>query len=383
MWGRLLAAENAKQKESPRPLTLALSPEGRGDSISRFPLNVPCSLNKASCPVKVVQIQRRPVPTQFSVEGYFDRVRVCLASSVRMQLHVVPCFSRGLWGRIRNCVSAWKNQADVNHVTGDIHYVTFLLPRRRTILTVLDCQVLARLSGWRRFVVKLLWFTLPVRCVTRITVISEETRQQLLREVRFPADRVHVIPVSVSQLYVPAPKNFTAECPRILQVGTKANKNVHRLVRALEGMACQLDIVGPIDKSLAKLMQETGVQYQAYGRLSDEQLVQRYREADVISFVSTYEGFGMPIVEAQCVERVCVTSNCSSMPEVAGQGACLVDPFDVASIRAGFQRVIADADYRRDLIEAGRVNRLRFDGQQIADEFLRIYRLVYDESRTG
>jgi glycosyltransferase involved in cell wall biosynthesis len=331
--------------------------------------------------VKVVHIQRRPVPTQFSVEGYFERVRECLHATNPIRRFEVPCFSRGVLGRIRNCLAARKNQVDVNHVTGDIHYVACLLPRRKTVLTVLDCQILTRLTGWRRALVKLLWYTLPIRSVSRITVISEETKRQLLKEVAFPADRVHVIPVSVSERFRPSPKAFDHQSPRILQVGTKANKNVVRLVQALKGIPCTLDIVGPIDESLAKLLQETGVHYQSYGRLSDDELVQRYREADVISFVSTYEGFGMPIVEAQCVERVCVTSNCSSMPEVAGDGACLVDPLDVASIRAGFQRVIADEDYRETLIEAGRVNRLRFNSQKIADDFLEIYQSVHHESR--
>ncbi len=330
--------------------------------------------------MKVVHIQRRPVPTQFSVEGYFERVRDCLHTTNPIRHFEVPCFSRGILGRIRNCLSARKNQADVNHVTGDIHYVACLLPRRKTVLTVLDCQILTRLTGWRRALVKLLWYTLPIRCVSRITVISEETKRQLLKEVTFPADRVHVIPVSVSERFQPSPKAFDQRNPRILQVGTKANKNVVRLVHALQGIPCTLDIVGPIDESLAKLLQETGVRYQAYGRLSDEELVQRYHEADVISFVSTYEGFGMPIVEAQCVERVCVTSNCSSMPEVAGNGACLVDPLDVESIRAGFLKVIGDEEYRRGLIEAGRVNRLRFNAQKIAEDFLKVYQLVYNES---
>ncbi len=321
------------------------------------------------------------MPTHFSVEGYFERVRECLLASNSIRHFEVPCFSRGILGRIRNCLAARKNQADVNHITGDIHYVACLLSRKKTILTVHDCQILTRLTGWRRAVVKFLWYKLPARCVSRITVNSEETKCQLLREVAFPADHVHVIPVSVSERFQPSPKAFDHRNPRILQVGTKANKNVVRLVQALKGIPCTLDIVGPIDESLAKLLQETGVQYQAYGRLSDDELVQRYCEADVISFVSTYEGFGMPIVEAQCVERVCVTSNCSSMPEVAGDGACLVDPMDVASIRAGFQRVIADEDYRETLIEAGRVNRLRFNAQKIADDFLRVYQLVYEESR--
>jgi glycosyltransferase involved in cell wall biosynthesis len=217
--------------------------------------------------------------------------------------------------------------------------------------------------------------------VSRITVISEETKRQLLREVKIPADNVHVIPVSVSKLYQPSLKSFCVECPQILQVGTKANKNVPRLVRALKGIRCRLEIVGPIDQELKFLLEDCQIDYRAYGKLTDSELVERYQQADVISFVSTYEGFGMPIVEAQCVERVCVTSNCSSMPEVAGHGACLVDPYDVRSIRQGFLRVISDGQYRESLIVSGRQNRLRFDAQRIADDFLNLYCQVYEESR--
>ncbi len=208
---------------------------------------------------------------------------------------------------------------------------------------------------------------------------SNETKRQLLREIRYPPDRIHVIPVSVSERFRPYPKEFNADCPTILQVGTKTNKNVHRVVRALKGLSCRLDIVGPIDEELRQLLVECRVNYQSFCRLTDEELVLRYQLADVISFVSTHEGFGMPIVEAQWVERVCVTSNCSSMPEVAGCGACLVDPFDVMSIRAGFERVIADASFRESLIAAGRQNRERFDSSRIADEYLALYREVYDE----
>lgn len=330
--------------------------------------------------VRVVQFQRRPFPTQFSVEGYFARVRNLLKGKADIHVHFLPCYSRGVCGRLRNMVNAARHQADVNHITGDVHYAALLLSRRQAILTVLDCQILDRLTGWRRAVVRFLWYTLPVRRVSRITVISEETKRQLLREVRFPAEHVHVIPVSVSELYQPCPRSFCQECPRILQVGTKANKNVQRLVRALKGIQCHLEIVGPIDQELKSLLEGCQIDFKAYGRLTDAELAERYAQADIISFVSTYEGFGMPIVEAQCVERVCVTSNCSSMPEIAGRGACLVDPFDVQSIRQGFLRVIADVQYRESLIESGRLNRLRFDPQRIADDFLKLYRQVYEES---
>ena len=125
------------------------------------------------------------------------------------------------------------------------------------------------------------------------------------------------------------------------------------------------------------MLKNFGVEYTNRIGLSDEQLVERYREADMVSFVSTHEGFGMPIIEAQCIERVCITSNCSSMPEVAGGGACLVDPFDVQSIRQGIQRLISDSDYRNEIIDKGRANRERFNPVAIAQQFDDLYKKIH------
>jgi glycosyltransferase involved in cell wall biosynthesis len=84
----------------------------------------------------------------------------------------------------------------------------------------------------------------------------------------------------------------------------------------------------------------------------------------------------MPIVEANAVGRVVVTSNLLSMPEVAGGAAHLVDPFDVSSIRSGILKVIEDDSYREALITKGFANRKRFDTRQIAQEYAEIYRLL-------
>ncbi len=188
---------------------------------------------------------------------------------------------------------ARRHQADVTHVTGDIHYCTLLLHRRTTILTVLDCQILSRLSGWRRILVKWLWFTLPAQRCRRITAISEETKRTLLSEIDFPADRIHVIPVCVDDRFIPHPKPFNTACPRVLQIGTKANKNVPRLIQALSGLNVELDIVGPIDAVIEKELQASGVPFRAWGRLSESEILERYQAADIVSFVSTHEGFGM------------------------------------------------------------------------------------------
>jgi len=323
--------------------------------------------------MKIVHFQRRPSGVRFSIEGYFERVRESLAPTIPVELRLMPCVSQGLWRRVHNLLDAALHQGDINHVTGDVNYVAILLRRKRTVLTVLDCEILHRLTGLRRQIVKLFWYSLPASRVSYITVISEETKRQLLKEIRFSAKRIRVIPVSVSYLFQPHPKAFQKQCPRILQVGTKANKNLLRLAEALRGISCEVDVVGPMTAEQVAAFQSNEISHRVHTGLSQEEIVELYRLSDIVSFVSTHEGFGMPIVEAQWTERVCVTSNCSSMPEVAGDGACLVDPFEIASIRSGFLKVISDSAYRERLIENGRTNRLRFDSQRIANQFADLY----------
>lgn len=247
--------------------------------------------------LRLVQIQRRPSDSNFSIEGYFSRLRARLAEHLRIEVRALPEFSKGVNRRLKNLRVAWTLRQNLCHVTGDVHYVCLALSRQRCLLTVHDCQILHRLHGWRRWLVKLFWYTLAVRKATLITVNSEETKRQLLKEVTYPPDRIHVIPVSVSELYRPAGQLFRTECPRILQIGTKANKNVPRLLQALQGLNCHLDLVGPVSEQLKEQLVASGLRWTAWERLSDLQLLERYQEADIVAFVSTEEGFGMPIVE--------------------------------------------------------------------------------------
>jgi glycosyltransferase involved in cell wall biosynthesis len=120
-------------------------------------------------------------------------------------------------------------------------------------------------------------------------------------------------------------------------------------------------------------LQDHNINYSLSANISDSQLIQEYRNADMVVFTSTYEGFGLPIVEAQTTGRPVVTSNVYSMPEVAGETACLVDPYQVESIRMGIQRVIADTVYRQKLITSGFKNIKRFKPQYIAAQYVKLY----------
>jgi glycosyltransferase involved in cell wall biosynthesis len=94
----------------------------------------------------------------------------------------------------------------------------------------------------------------------------------------------------------------------------------------------------------------------------------------MLVFASIYEGFGLPIVEAQATGRPVVTSTTCSMPEVAGSAACLVNPFDVASIREGIVKVIDDQAYRDELVRLGFENVKRFRADYISAQYGKIYK---------
>ena len=323
----------------------------------------------------VVYFQRkRRSGANFSLEFIFDDVRKRLKDRIQADVHIAPCLSNGLLRRMWIAFDARWHQGQINHVTGDINFAAIGLNPQRTVLTILDCGFLHRPRSLRRWLLKKFWLDLPARSATVITTISEVARREIISWLDCSEDKVEVIPVAVSDAFQPVPVPFAADRPRILQIGTAPNKNLVRAIQALRGIRCQFVVIGRLDDDLLRLAEECEVRIENHVNLSPEEIIRQYVRADLVLFASTYEGFGMPIVEAQRVGRPVVTSAVSSMPEVAGDGACLVDPLSVESIRAGILKVIQDAEYRSHIIECGFLNARRFDANAIAQQYLELYR---------
>jgi len=227
---------------------------------------------------------------------------------------------------------------------------------------------------------KWLWLKIPIAKSTFVTAISQCTKDEILKYTNCNPNKLRVIYNCISPSFKPVPKKFNKEKPVLLQIGTRKNKNVEGLIKAIAGMNCRLEIVGRPSKEVIQLMEEHHIDFNCNGRLSEKELVQKYIDCDVLVFVSFFEGFGMPIIEANAVERVVVTGNASAMPEIAGDAACLVEVLNIESIRAGIIRVIEDDLYREKLIEAGRVNRKRFDPTYIANQYYELYKEVYSKN---
>ena len=324
--------------------------------------------------MKVVFFQRKPRPNKnFSIEILFDQIRSNLPKEIECIVEISKHYSKGLLKRLYISFDAMSKQGDVNHVTGDINFLAIFLKKRKTVLTVLDLGLMGHKNPIARKILQLFWVQLPVKRAGYITTISMATKHELLKFVKVDEKKIRVLYIPVAKLMEYKPEEFNETCPEILQIGTKDNKNILRLAEALTGISCNLEIVGELTDEQIQTLELNQINYSNSVNISNEELKHRYESCDMLAFVSTYEGFGMPIVEAQIVGRPVITSNLLSMPEVAGGAACLIDPYDVQDIKKGVLKIIEDSMYRKELTKNGRVNAERFSVDTITKQYADLY----------
>jgi len=332
----------------------------------------------------VLFFRKKRLSANFSIERSFAATQDAFEQIdfPKPSWHTLNHFSQGVLPRVLSVWEAWRNRGDVNHVTGDINFLVLGLPARNTILTVLDCGFLHRDNPVSRAIIKWFWLDLPVRHVHYITAISESTKQEVIKYTNCNPDKIRVIPVVITSDFYPVPQPFNAVHPRILHIGTAFNKNLNRHIEALAGIPCTLHIIGKIGPEIVELLEHHQIRYENGFELTAEQVFEAYKKCDLLLFASLIEGFGMPILEAQTIGRPVVTSNTTSMPEVAGDGACLVDPYEVQSIKAGILKVINVANYRDNLVDAGHKNVKRYQALQVAEQYADLYREVLRNTQT-
>lgn len=318
----------------------------------------------------------------FSIELYFKEiVKYIPAEKFTVFKREASFESKGFINRILICTEAFFKQSKINHITGDIHFVALLLSKPKTILTIHDCWFMRHPSAIARFLFKWFWLKIPIARVKIITAVSQATKQEIIKFTGCDSNKIRVIPTAIPSFYKPQPKIFNTVKPTILHIGNADNKNLERLIIALEGIACTLNIIGKLSNNQLTLLTQHNIDYTNSYNISNDEMYLAYCNCDLLAFVSTFEGFGMPIIEANSVERVVLTANISSMPEVASNAALLVDPYSVASIKNGILQLIKDDNLRQELIDNGRKNKMRFEPTFIAQQYAQLYMEIINSNQ--
>jgi len=285
------------------------------------------------------------------------------------------------------------------------HYVLPILVPCPAVVTIHDCIHLmfpqylpnrlaifyARLFMW--------WATRRAR---RVLTVSEASKRDILRFCRIPSDKVTVIYNAIDDRFrVPPPdeeierirERFQLHEPFVLYVGNvKPHKNLARLIEAVHHLhangydALKLLVIGSDISKYAELRRAIHThnlhRYVRFlGFVPDRTLHILYRLASVFAFPSLYEGFGLPPLEAMACGAPVVTSNTSSLPEVVGDAAVLVDPTDARAIAEGLAHVLADRNLRADLQRRGVLRAQSFSWTESARAVRRIYGEISGPSR--
>ncbi len=325
----------------------------------------------------VVLLANRAGGRFWSIEEIFANVVTAFPEWVKTRVAVAPRGRANLTSLVANL--HWLRSlrgCDLIHQTGDIHYAILGVWRRPVVLTIHDLRFIEETRGLKRFLFWWLWLYLPCRRAKQVTVISEFTKSRLLALCRVAPGKVRVIPNCVGPEFTPIPKPWPTSRPRLLHIGTTDNKNLARVVEACAGLQIQLAILGKLTPLQREHLVHHRVDCEEFVNLSKDRVVALYAACDLVVFVSTYEGFGLPIIEAQAVGRPVLTSDLSPTREVAGGGALLVDPFNPQSIRAGLLRLIENPGLREKLVAEGFQNVRQYSATAVAKQYADLYREV-------
>jgi glycosyltransferase involved in cell wall biosynthesis len=230
-----------------------------------------------------------------------------------------------------------------------------------------------------------------------LIAVSECTRQDAMRVLGIAPEKIRTIHSGIADAFFNPPAKRVDEVraryrlPRrfVLFVGTiEPRKNVDLLLDAFESLPTvlreqyQLVVAGPVgwaaQATVARLAaQPGGVRYLGY--IPEPDLGPLTAAADVFVYPSLYEGFGFPVAQAMAAGTPVITSNLSSLPEVVGNAALLVDPRSQSELRAALIRLMESGDLRRALASAGRERARLFRWEACAAKSLEFFRQIVGE----
>jgi glycosyltransferase involved in cell wall biosynthesis len=315
-----------------------------------------------------------------------------LANVEAQQIDLPGADRFNLWEQLRLPLAARTAGANVLHCPANTGPRYPLLPMILTIHDLIPLELEPDASPTRRWVHRV---AAAARRATYIATVSEYSKRQLIRYLRTRDAKIKVVPPAVEGRAGPvvsaaewervaARYGLERDRPYVLAFGAAdPRKNTTRILQAWGRLPeplrrhAQLLVVGIQEDSLAHFRRTAtevgaGSACLVHAFVPEADLAALLGEARTLCYPSLAEGFGLPILEAYWSNTAVLTSNRSCLPEVAGSAALFVDPFDVAAIAIGLERLLTDDTLHADLVAKGRERRLNFSWKHSAECLARI-----------
>jgi glycosyltransferase involved in cell wall biosynthesis len=324
--------------------------------------------------MKILFINRDKNYNGFSVEELFYSIQENIKNEKVEFENYYYDSTKSLYHNLKNIK---KINADIYHITSGVVHLAYFLDRKKTIYTIHDInRYLYVLKGFRKLFYKIYYLN-PLKRVKYITAISEKIKNDLIVHLGIKANHITVIYNCYPDDFEFNNLNFNTEKPNLLHIGTKEWKNLDLVISALEGVKCTLSIVGKLTNQQIELLNHYKIDYTNKYNLSRVEIYQEYCNCDMVIFPSSYEGFGMPIVEAHAVGRPILISNIEVLNEVANGAAHVINENNSEEIKNGILKIISDSAYRDKLIDKGKENNKRFTPKVIANKYLNLYKTIF------
>lgn len=307
-------------------------------------------------------------------ENSIEEVAFNLANAIpNLKLVVLPEYATSLRGILKNILFVRRNSGSVNHFfsSSDAYLIPFC--KGKKIVTWHDVgTAFYTKSKIKKWIKKYLLRYLPMLFCDSITCISENTYQEVQRVFPMIKKKLIIIPNPYNPVLKRTLQSLS-EIPIILHIGTGSRKNVERVIEALSDIKCRLYIVGNLSPVQLDLLQKYKIDYINEFDISFSRIVELYEQCTIVSFPSLYEGFGMPIIEANAVGRPILTSKVGAIPEIAKDAAYYVNPYSVTELKTAFEFLLNHKDVCNDLIQKGVCNAQKYSIDKIAQQYSDLY----------
>lgn len=306
-----------------------------------------------------------------SIEEFAYRIAEATGAIVK----VCPCYSTTLKGMLLNIKFARKEQGKVNHIVAQTE--SYLVPflKGKSIVTFHD---LGTLYSSRNFLYKVLKILIYLKCAEffsdAITFVSNQTMNEFFKQKWKKKLNLNVIYNSYDNRLIPNDVSDIEIKPIVLQIGTGSRKNLESTIRAMVDIDAKLLVVGKLTENQITLLKECNINFENYVDISYEKIIECYNRAMIIAFPTFYEGFGLPVIEANVMRKPIISSDLPIIHEVGGDSVLYINPNDVHSISEAFKNLLSEKEVYDKFVKNGIENAKRFSSETIYKQYQALYK---------